>query len=160
MTGSQDVCVLFRAVDIWAVGCLTAEMLSGDPLFPGDSDIDQLFHIVKCFGRFPVCPGRDYKKTQTPFTYICCCFFRVASHYYTRDDSLIWSDYRKTKPSLTVDILHLPLLYMQCVNPEMFFTARFLNGNVMYMVWGVGKCRMLICILWAICIIKIISIFN
>ncbi|KAK2161914.1 hypothetical protein NP493_1551g00045 [Ridgeia piscesae] len=39
-----------KAVDIWAVGCLTAEMLTGDPLFPGDSDIDQLFHIVKCFG--------------------------------------------------------------------------------------------------------------
>lgn len=60
--GGQDVvrqtqmitghCVLFRAVDIWAVGCLTAEMLTGDPLFPGDSDIDQLFHIVKCFGKF------------------------------------------------------------------------------------------------------------
>ena len=45
-------------------------------------------------------------------------------------------------------------------NPEMFFTARFFYGNVMYMVWGVRKCRMLICILWAICIIKLISIFN
>ncbi|KAK2148987.1 hypothetical protein LSH36_472g00013 [Paralvinella palmiformis] len=39
-----------RAVDIWAVGCLLAEMLTGEPLFPGDSDIDQLFHIVRCFG--------------------------------------------------------------------------------------------------------------
>uniref|UniRef100_A0ABM0GQE0 Cyclin-dependent kinase-like 2-like n=1 Tax=Saccoglossus kowalevskii TaxID=10224 RepID=A0ABM0GQE0_SACKO len=39
-----------RAVDIWAVGCLLAEMLSGEPLFPGDSDIDQLYHIIKCFG--------------------------------------------------------------------------------------------------------------
>ncbi|XP_062604166.1 cyclin-dependent kinase-like 2 isoform X2 [Saccostrea cucullata] len=39
-----------RAVDIWAIGCLLAEMLTGEPLFPGDSDIDQLYHIVKCFG--------------------------------------------------------------------------------------------------------------
>ncbi|XP_070544778.1 cyclin-dependent kinase-like 2 isoform X2 [Ptychodera flava] len=39
-----------RAVDIWAIGCLLAEMLSGEPLFPGDSDIDQLYHIIKCFG--------------------------------------------------------------------------------------------------------------
>ena len=41
-----------RAVDIWAVGCLITEMLTGDPLFPGDSDIDQLYHIIKCFGEF------------------------------------------------------------------------------------------------------------
>jgi len=39
-----------RAVDVWAVGCLTAELLTGEPLFPGDSDIDQLYHIAKCFG--------------------------------------------------------------------------------------------------------------
>ena len=43
---------VFRAVDIWAVGCLTAEMLTGEPLFPGDSDIDQLYHIVKTFGMY------------------------------------------------------------------------------------------------------------
>ena len=43
-----------RAVDVWAVGCLTAELLTGEPLFPGDSDIDQLFHITKCLGRYPV----------------------------------------------------------------------------------------------------------
>ncbi|GFO18604.1 cyclin-dependent kinase-like 2 [Plakobranchus ocellatus] len=39
-----------RAVDIWAVGCLLSEMLTGEPLFPGDSDIDQLYHIIRCFG--------------------------------------------------------------------------------------------------------------
>ncbi|XP_021358799.1 cyclin-dependent kinase-like 2 isoform X3 [Mizuhopecten yessoensis] len=39
-----------RAVDVWAIGCLLAEMLTGEPLFPGESDIDQLYHIVKCFG--------------------------------------------------------------------------------------------------------------
>ncbi|XP_026471206.1 cyclin-dependent kinase-like 5 [Ctenocephalides felis] len=38
-------------VDIWAVGCLFAEMMSGDPLFPGDSDVDQLFQIVRMLGK-------------------------------------------------------------------------------------------------------------
>jgi len=41
-----------RAVDVWAVGCLLVEMLTGEPLFPGDSDIDQLYHIVKVFGMY------------------------------------------------------------------------------------------------------------
>ncbi|XP_049876459.1 cyclin-dependent kinase-like 4 [Pectinophora gossypiella] len=62
-------------IDIWAIGCLFAEMLTGDPLFPGDSDIDQLALIVKTVGKLaprhqqivsrlaggaalPVAPGR------------------------------------------------------------------------------------------------------
>ncbi|XP_066991708.2 cyclin-dependent kinase-like 2 [Anabrus simplex] len=40
-----------RQVDIWAIGCLFAEMMTGEPLFPGDSDIDQLFQIVKLLGK-------------------------------------------------------------------------------------------------------------
>ncbi|KAM4536999.1 uncharacterized protein PAE49_021404 [Odontesthes bonariensis] len=39
-----------KPVDVWAVGCLLMEMLTGQPLFPGDSDLDQIYHIVKCFG--------------------------------------------------------------------------------------------------------------
>ncbi|XP_059048688.1 cyclin-dependent kinase-like 1 [Achroia grisella] len=38
-------------VDIWAIGCLFAEMLTGDPLFPGDSDIDQLALIIRIVGK-------------------------------------------------------------------------------------------------------------
>lgn len=38
-------------VDIWAIGCLFAEMMTGDPLFPGESDIDQLYLIVKMIGK-------------------------------------------------------------------------------------------------------------
>lgn len=40
-----------KEVDIWAVGCLYAEMMTGEPLFPGDSDIDQLFQIVRVLGK-------------------------------------------------------------------------------------------------------------
>ncbi|XP_058618515.1 cyclin-dependent kinase-like 2 isoform X2 [Onychostoma macrolepis] len=39
-----------KAVDVWAVGCLFFEMLTGEPLFPGDSDIDQLHLVISCFG--------------------------------------------------------------------------------------------------------------
>ncbi|KAK2588949.1 hypothetical protein KPH14_001804 [Odynerus spinipes] len=39
-----------RGVDVWAIGCLYAEMMTGDPIFPGDSDIDQLYRITKVLG--------------------------------------------------------------------------------------------------------------
>lgn len=34
-------------VDMWAVGCLMGELIDGEPLFAGDSDIDQLYKIQK-----------------------------------------------------------------------------------------------------------------
>ncbi len=39
-----------KPVDVWAIGCLFAEMLTGVPLFPGSSDIDTLHHILKQVG--------------------------------------------------------------------------------------------------------------
>ncbi|XP_068164944.1 cyclin-dependent kinase-like 4 [Antennarius striatus] len=39
-----------KPVDVWAIGCLLIEMLTGQPLFPGDSDLDQIYHIIRCFG--------------------------------------------------------------------------------------------------------------
>jgi len=38
------------AVDIWSIGCIFAELATRRPLFPGDSEIDQLFRIFRCFG--------------------------------------------------------------------------------------------------------------
>lgn len=37
-------------VDVWAVGCVFAELLSGVPLWPGKSDVDQLYLIRKTLG--------------------------------------------------------------------------------------------------------------
>ncbi|KAK4336852.1 hypothetical protein RND71_043401 [Anisodus tanguticus] len=34
------------AVDIWAIGCVHAELILGEPLWPGKSDIDQL-HLIR-----------------------------------------------------------------------------------------------------------------
>ena len=40
-------------MDVWAIGCLIAEMTDGEPLFPGDSDIDQLHQIMRTLGPIP-----------------------------------------------------------------------------------------------------------
>ncbi|KAI3890262.1 hypothetical protein MKW92_046329 [Papaver armeniacum] len=35
------------AIDIWSAGCVLAELLLGQPLFPGESGVDQLVEIIK-----------------------------------------------------------------------------------------------------------------
>lgn len=37
-------------VDIWSVGCIFAELVRKQPLFPGDSELQQLLHIFKLLG--------------------------------------------------------------------------------------------------------------
>jgi len=39
-----------KEVDIWAIGCIMGELTDGEPLFPGESEIDQLFEIQKILG--------------------------------------------------------------------------------------------------------------
>lgn len=37
-------------IDIWSMGCVMAELLLGQPLFPGESGVDQLVEIIKVLG--------------------------------------------------------------------------------------------------------------
>lgn len=38
------------SVDVWAIGCVTAELIRGEALWPGKSDVDQLFLIRRTLG--------------------------------------------------------------------------------------------------------------
>ncbi|KAG8759079.1 regulator of ime2 [Serendipita sp. 396] len=50
------------SIDIWSTGCVMAELMLGQPLFPGESGIDQLVEIIKILGT----PTRDQIKTMNP----------------------------------------------------------------------------------------------
>eukprot|EP00823_Brevimastigomonas_motovehiculus_P000115 TRINITY_DN10220_c0_g1_i1.p1 TRINITY_DN10220_c0_g1~~TRINITY_DN10220_c0_g1_i1.p1 ORF type:complete len:342 (-),score=87.73 TRINITY_DN10220_c0_g1_i1:121-1146(-) len=56
-------------IDIWSMGAIFAEMASQRPLFPGDSEIDELFRIFRILGTpneqtwSGVSQYRDYKTT-------------------------------------------------------------------------------------------------
>lgn len=38
------------SIDVWSAGCVVAELLLGQPLFPGESGVDQLVEIIKVLG--------------------------------------------------------------------------------------------------------------
>lgn len=48
-------------IDLWAVGAIFAELITLDPLFPGQSEIDQLYRICKILGS----PGTIVKKKKS-----------------------------------------------------------------------------------------------
>ncbi|KAL2254210.1 shaggy-related protein kinase NtK-1 isoform X1 [Sesamum indicum] len=49
-------------IDIWSAGCVIAELLLGQPLFPGESGVDQLVEIIKVLGT----PTREEIKCMNP----------------------------------------------------------------------------------------------
>ncbi|CEM23980.1 unnamed protein product [Vitrella brassicaformis CCMP3155] len=50
------------AIDIWSMGCVMAEMILGQPLFPGESGVDQLVEIIKVLGT----PSREQLMAMNP----------------------------------------------------------------------------------------------
>ena len=53
---------MLTIVDVWSTGCVMAELMLGQPLFPGESGIDQLVEIIKVLGT----PTRDQIRTMNP----------------------------------------------------------------------------------------------
>jgi serine/threonine protein kinase len=49
-------------IDVWSLGCVMAELLLGNPLFPGDSGVDQLIEIIKILGT----PTKEEIKAMNP----------------------------------------------------------------------------------------------
>ena len=49
-------------IDVWSAGCVLAELLLGQPIFPGDSGVDQLVEIIKILGT----PTREQIREMNP----------------------------------------------------------------------------------------------
>ncbi|KAF9364789.1 regulator of ime2 [Mortierella sp. NVP85] len=66
-------------IDVWSTGCVMAELMLGQPLFPGESGIDQLVEIIKVLGT----PTREQIKTMNP-NYMEHKFPQIKPHPFNR----------------------------------------------------------------------------
>lgn len=55
-----------KAIDVWSVGCILAEMLSGKPLFPGRDYHHQLTLILDVLGKFHEQSAPTVSVTELP----------------------------------------------------------------------------------------------
>jgi glycogen synthase kinase 3 beta len=62
-------------IDVWSAGCVLAELLLGQPIFPGDSGVDQLVEIIKVLGT----PTREQIRDMNP-NYTEFKFPQIKSH--------------------------------------------------------------------------------
>ncbi|KAK9469512.1 kinase-like domain-containing protein [Lipomyces arxii] len=66
-------------IDVWSTGCVMAELMLGQPLFPGESGIDQLVEIIKVLGT----PTREQIKTMNP-NYMEHKFPQIRPHPFSK----------------------------------------------------------------------------
>ncbi len=83
------------AIDVWSVGCVVAELLLGQPLFPGESGVDQLVEIIKVLGT----PSREEIHAMNP-NYTEFKFPQIKAHPWTKVFS-------KRMPPDAVDLVRL-----------------------------------------------------
>ncbi len=50
---SSNLCLCHMIADVWALGCVFAEMLLGEPLFKGETTLDQLSLMDHFVGPLP-----------------------------------------------------------------------------------------------------------
>lgn len=71
-------------VDVWAIGCVFAELLSGIPLWPGKSDMDQLYLIRKTLGGSSRSDERGQVWISDEGGVICCLMLSSAGDLIPR----------------------------------------------------------------------------
>ncbi|CAI9781721.1 unnamed protein product [Fraxinus pennsylvanica] len=110
------------AIDIWSIGCVLAELILGQPLFPGESGVDQLVEIIKVLGT----PTREEIKCMNP-NYTEFKFPQIKAHPWHKI-------FHKCMPPEAIDLVSRLLQY----SPNLRCTAVFfffLSQNSVYALY-------------------------
>lgn len=67
------------SIDVWSSGCVMAELMLGQPMFPGESGVDQLVEIIKVLGT----PTKQQVQAMNP-NYSEFKFPQVAPHPWSK----------------------------------------------------------------------------
>lgn len=117
-----------KAVDIWSIGCILGELADGQPLFPGESEIDQLYVIQKIIGPLP--------PDQMNLFYNNDRFSGLKFPSVSKPQSLE-KRYHGILSSVMIDFMNQTLrlepadryTIEECLNHVVFQTERLLNRN-------------------------------
>ena len=63
------IAIILLILDVWSAGCVLAELLLGQPMFPGDSGVDQLVEIIKVLGTPTREQIREMNRNYTEFKF-------------------------------------------------------------------------------------------
>ncbi|KAH8329911.1 hypothetical protein KR067_007593 [Drosophila pandora] len=111
-------------LDVWSAGCVLAELLLGQPIFPGDSGVDQLVEVIKVLGT----PTREQIREMNP-NYTEFKFPQIKSHPWQKV-------FRIRTPTEAINLVSLLLEYTPsaritplkaCAHP--FFDELRMEGN-------------------------------
>ena len=58
-----------KAVDIWSIGCILAELIGRNPLFPGEDYLDQVQRVIAVLGT-PTSQDMAYIGNESAVKYI------------------------------------------------------------------------------------------
>jgi serine/threonine protein kinase len=86
-------------IDVWSVGCVVAELLLGQPLFPGESGVDQLVEIIKVLGT----PTKEQIMAMNP-NYTEFKFPQIKAHPWRKV-------FRSRTPADAIDFISKILVY-------------------------------------------------
>ena len=94
------------AIDVWSAGCVIAELMLGQPLFPGESGVDQLVEIIKVLGT----PTREQILEMNP-NYTEFRFPQIRPHPWNRV-------FRSRTPPDAIDLVQSLLVYCPSTRPS------------------------------------------